>query len=175
MSLAEAGFAKGSERSVRKIGSVTSADVRQGELSEAKVIAEMMALLWPNGSPSEHQAEVEALIESGMNGAFPAAIFVAFDLDESLIGFLQVGLRSHADGCDATRPVGFIEGWFVREAYRGQGIGTKLMRAAEAWSRVQGCREMASDAIIENEASHRAHSALGFEIVDRCVHFRKGL
>jgi hypothetical protein len=33
---------------------------------------------------------------------------------------------------------------------------------------------MASDALIDNEA-HRAHEALGFEVVDRCVHFRKEL
>jgi hypothetical protein len=28
-------------------------------------------------------------------------------------------------------------------------------------------------ALLDNEASQRAHSALGFEVVDRCVHFRK--
>jgi aminoglycoside 6'-N-acetyltransferase I len=34
---------------------------------------------------------------------------------------------------------------------------------------------MASDALIENEESQRAHEALGFDVVDRCVHFRKRL
>ena len=49
------------------------------------------------------------------------------------------------------------------------------MRAAEDWSRERGCLEMASDALIENEESQRAHEALGFDVVDRCVHFRKRL
>jgi len=42
------------------------------------------------------------------------------------------------------------------------------MRSAEDWARAQGCLEMASDALINNEGSLRAHEALGFEIVDRC-------
>ena len=49
------------------------------------------------------------------------------------------------------------------------------MRSAEDWARAQGCLEMASDALIDNQASQRAHAALGFEVVDRCVNFRKAL
>jgi aminoglycoside 6'-N-acetyltransferase I len=55
------------------------------------------------------------------------------------------------------------------------GVGGELMRSAEDWARAQGCLEMASDALIDNEESQRAHEALGFDVVDRCVHFRKGL
>jgi aminoglycoside 6'-N-acetyltransferase I len=34
---------------------------------------------------------------------------------------------------------------------------------------------MASDALIDNRPSEDAHRALGFEVVDRCVHLRKDL
>jgi aminoglycoside 6'-N-acetyltransferase I len=34
---------------------------------------------------------------------------------------------------------------------------------------------MASDTWIDNELSQSCHEALGFEVVDRCVHYRKGL
>jgi len=94
---------------------------------------------------------------------------------EELLGFIEVGLRSHADGCDVRQPVGYVEGWFVREEMRGRGIGKELMRKAEDWSRTQNCREIASDALLDNVASQRAHAALGFEVVDRCVHYRKDL
>jgi aminoglycoside 6'-N-acetyltransferase I len=110
-----------------------------------------------------------------MCGTLPASVFVAEDEREDLLGFLDVGLRSHADGCDPERPVGFVEGWFVREEVRGQGIGKQLMEAAEEWARKHRCREMASDALIDNATSHLAHESLGFEVVDRCVHFRKAL
>jgi aminoglycoside 6'-N-acetyltransferase I len=71
--------------------------------------------------------------------------------------------------------VGFVEDWFVREQFRNRGMGRELMRAAEQWARARGCLDMASDAWIDHEGSQRAHEALGFEIADRCVHFRKAL
>ncbi len=49
------------------------------------------------------------------------------------------------------------------------------MRSAEDWARAQGCREMGSDSLIDNDGSLRAHQALGFEVVDRYVHFRESL
>jgi aminoglycoside 6'-N-acetyltransferase I len=49
------------------------------------------------------------------------------------------------------------------------------MGAAEDWARSKGCRETAPDALIDNQASQRAHAALGFEVVDRRVNFRKEL
>jgi aminoglycoside 6'-N-acetyltransferase I len=145
---------------------------RQGDEDE---IAWLCVQLWPDGSFAEHRGDIKDLIGRGMNGTLPGAIFVATLADEKVAGFIEVGLRSHADGCDVARPVGFVEGWFVREEMRGQGIGKQLMKGAEEWSRAQGCRELASDALADNAASLQAHSALGFEVVDRCVHFRKGL
>ncbi len=135
----------------------------------------MRELLWPDASFDEHLAELDKILSLGTAGMLPLAILVAQGESEELLGFLEVGQRSHADGCDPARPVGFVEGWFVHEAFRDRGIGKELMIAAEVWARAQGCIEMASDALIDNEGSVRAHSALGFEVVDRCVHFRKRL
>ena len=135
----------------------------------------MRELLWPESSMEEHRKELDSILRSRMNGTLPMTILVSQGEDDALTGFIEVGLRSHADGCDPARPVGFVEGWFVREASRKQGTGSALMRSAEAWARKQGCREMASDTWIDDERSLRTHRALGFEVVDRCVHFRKPL
>jgi aminoglycoside 6'-N-acetyltransferase I len=105
----------------------------------------------------------------------PLAILVAEAGDGMLVGFLEVGLRSHADGCDTRLRVGFVEGWFVEESHRMKGVGAQLMSAAEDWARSQGCAEMASDTWFDSGVSQRAHEALGFEVVDRCVHYRKSL
>ena len=123
----------------------------------------------------EHGRDLEKVLSSGTNGTLPMAILVSEDENGALTGFIEVGLRSHADGCDTKRPVGFIEGWFVAEPLRNRGVGRELMRAAEDWARAQGCVELASDALIDNELSLRAHEAMGFEVVDRCVHFKKEL
>ena len=87
---------------------------------------------------------------------------------------MEAAICPWAIGCEF-RPVGYIEGWYVVEDYRGHGVGKKLLAKAEDWARSHGCMEMASDAIIDNEVSQHVHEALGYEVVDRCVHYRKKL
>lgn len=149
--------------------------IRQAEPGDWSQLAVMRALLWPDGSEQEHLAELKAGQSNLGQSQFPIVTLVSEDEAGTLTGFLEVGLRSHADGCDTRQPVGFVEGWFVRAEHRGKGVGGNLMHAAEEWARAQGCREMASDALIDNAGSERAHYSLGFEIVDRCIHFRKPL
>jgi aminoglycoside 6'-N-acetyltransferase I len=149
--------------------------VRQAQISDQDEIAKMCALLWPDASVEEHSQALDLLLNSGMNGTLPAAIFVSCSDEGALTGFLQAGLRSHADGCDPAHPVGFVEGWFVYQPLRNRGIGKALMHAAEDWARRQGCVEMASDTWIDHTPSQKAHEALGFEVVDRCVNYRKRL
>ena len=138
-------------------------------------LAEMRALLWPESSYEEHLAELEAGPGALCQPNFPLEWLVAEDESGALTGFLEVGLRSHADGCDTRQPVGYVEGWFVREEFRGKGIGRALLQAAEEWARARGCIEMASDALIDNDLSLSAHTALGFKVTDRCVLFHKKL
>jgi aminoglycoside 6'-N-acetyltransferase I len=149
--------------------------VRQANRSNQNELAKMRALLWPEASTEEHRKDIESVLRFRMHGTLPMTILVSVDEGGALTGFIEVGLRSHADGCDPARPVGFVEGWFVHQASRKQGIGSALMRSAESWARKQGCQEMASDTWIDDETSLRSHQALGFEVVDRCVHFRKPL
>jgi len=149
--------------------------VRQADSSDAADIAAMCALLWPDASADEHRVEIELLLATGMCGTLPAVLFVALNDEQHAIGFLQVGLRSHADGCDPSHPVGFVEGWFVHESFRRRGAGTAMMHEAEEWARHLGCKEMASDTWIDETISLDAHEGVGFEVVDRCIHFRKQL
>ncbi len=131
--------------------------------------------LWPDLVPEENLCELRAILAGERIGTLPLVIFVAEGGDGVLLGFVEVGLRSHADGCDPRMPVGFLEGWFVREDHRRQGTGAKLVAAAESWARSQGSAEMASDTWVDNEESQHAHESIGFEAVDRCVHYRKVL
>jgi aminoglycoside 6'-N-acetyltransferase I len=148
--------------------------IRAAVVADRDAVVEMRVLLWPESSREEQAPEFDASMR-GVAGTLPLAILVSEDENGGLTGFLEVDLRSHADGCDVAQPVGYVEGWFIREEFRGRGIGAALMRAAEDWSRTHGCREIASDALIDNAVSQSAHEALGFEVVDRCVHYRKAI
>jgi aminoglycoside 6'-N-acetyltransferase I len=137
-------------------------------------VAGMCAALWPDGAVAHHRGELEAILRGTAGGAYPYRVFVADD-DGRVLGFVLAGMRSHADGCDPAKPVGYLEGWYVDAASRKQGIGRALIEAAEQWARAAGCAEMASDTWADNEGSQHAHAALGYEEVDRCVHYRKRL
>ena len=102
------------------------------------------------------------------------AVFIASSADGKLVAFIEAGLRAYGEGCE-TSPVGYIEAWYVDEHIRGQKLGREMIYAAEQWAREKGCREMASDTWLENEASIAAHLRLGYEEADRLVHFVKRL
>jgi aminoglycoside 6'-N-acetyltransferase I len=58
---------------------------------------------------------------------------------------------------------------------RRRGVGRALVEEAEAWARSKGCRQMASDAYIDNATSAESHARLGYREVERLVHFAKDL
>jgi len=103
-----------------------------------------------------------------------AEVFVVDRGDGTLAGFLEVGTRPYADGCD-TSPVAYLEAWYVDPDVRRQGHGQALLDAAERWARECGYREMASDTQLDNAVSQAAHRQAGYQEVDRVVQFRKGL
>jgi aminoglycoside 6'-N-acetyltransferase I len=147
--------------------------VRPATARDLDAIAALAHALWPEGTAAEHRQHARRVL-AGKASTMPMALFVA-EQDERVIGFVEVGLRSHADGCDERRPVGFLEGWMVEAAQRRRGVGRALVQAAEAWAAAQGCREMASDTWADHRSSERAHLALGYQVTDRCVNFRKAL
>lgn len=149
--------------------------VRLARPPDLRALALLLAALWPESPAEEHARELEHILAGKAPGKLPLVIFVAEDKDGSLVGFLECGLRSHADSCNPSHAVGYVEGWYVAEEFRRRGIGKSLLAAAEEWARGQGCLEMASDAVIDNVLSQNVHQRLGFEVVERSVLFRKAL
>lgn len=142
--------------------------VRRAEPGDWSEWLALRQVLWPETTAAEHEREMQLYLSTP-----ELAVFVAEE-NERLLGFLEASLRPYAEGC-ATSPVGYIEGWFVRPEKQRQGIGRALVQAAEAWATQKGCKEMASDCLLTNLDSFRAHLALGYEEVERVICFRKTL
>lgn len=131
----------------------------------------MRAALWPDGTRAEHTGDVASFFFEEN----PAThCLLAVDSNDQPIGFVELSIRSYAEGCDTDR-VGYLEGWYVVPAWRQQGIGRALVIASETWARQCGCTEFASDTPLSNRRSRQAHLALGFTEVERVVCFRKRL
>ena len=155
--------------------SVGELRVRPARIDDLQDVSEMCHRLWPDSTAAEHAREMQTVLLGKSRGTLPEIVFVSEDVDGRITGFVEAGLRSHAESCNPAHPVGYIEGWYVAPEHRRRKIGTRLIQAAEEWARSQRCVEMASDAWLGNIESQQAHQALGFEEVDRCVHYRKRL
>ena len=103
------------------------------------------------------------------------ANFLAYSAASDAIGLAEVSVRSDYVNGTETSPVAFLEGLYVVPLARRKGIGAALVAAACDWGRSAGCREIASDALLDNSTSYVVHRALGFEETERVVYFRRKL
>ena len=127
--------------------------------------------LWPDASADEHRGYMAVSL------AQPERFLqlMMYDEKHQPIGFIEGSIRSDYVNGTETSPVGFVEGVYVVPAMRRKGIARALFAAIGDWAQARGCRELASDALLENEASQRAHRALGFKETERVVYFSKWL
>jgi aminoglycoside 6'-N-acetyltransferase I len=148
---------------------MTEITIRRARKEDKPDWLRMRLSLWVEGTARDFSEDIDVLLESG-----DEPVFIAVRSDGRPGGFLEGGVRKYADGCESS-PVGYIEGWYVDEDLRRQGVGGMLIRAMEDWARTRGLQEMASDTWLENEASIAAHLKLGYEEQERLVHFSKKL
>jgi aminoglycoside 6'-N-acetyltransferase I len=143
--------------------------IRRATLEDKSDWLRMRLLLWIYSTAPEIEPELDTILTDPGQ-----AVFIASAPDGRRVGFVEAATRNYGEGCK-TSPVGYIEGWYVDEDLRGLGIGRRLVETAEEWARQKGYQEMASDTWLENDASIYAHLKMGYEEVERLVHFVKRL
>jgi aminoglycoside 6'-N-acetyltransferase I len=125
--------------------------------------------LWPD------TPEAEQL--SGMADALTRRHYVRLAVTASgtVVGFVEASKRvDYVNGTNSS-PVAFLEGLYVAQSSRRQGVARALVESVVKWALAEGCSELASDSLLENTAAHASHCALGFEETERVVYFRRAL
>ena len=144
-------------------------EIRQAEKKELPVLAALACQLWPHHTAAEIEDEFGEIV-----GSPNAAVYLAFAAGKA-IGFAQCQLRTdYVEGTDSS-PVGYLEGIYVAEGFRKQGIAKVLLAACEAWAKTKGCAEFASDCELTNVGSLRFHLNVGFTEANRIICFTKKL
>ena len=87
---------------------ISGVHIRLAQPSDCTQLARLRKALWPDSSIEEHTLELSLILEGKASLTMPAINLVAEATDGKVVGFLDVGLRSHADGCDLSHPAGFI-------------------------------------------------------------------
>lgn len=139
------------------------------KISEENISAlvSLMLELWPS---CEYEEELENAQE--ILGKDTQTVFLV-KFDGAYLGFIYLSLRfEYVEGTNS-QPVAYVEGIYLKPAFRRQGIGRQLLKKAEQWAQAKGCTEMASDTELHNQGSIDFHRGAGFEEVNRIVCFRK--
>ena len=143
--------------------------IQKAESKDLYILSKLACQLWPDHTVEEMQIEFAEII------AKPDAAFFLAYIDETAIGFAQCQLRyDYVEGTDSS-PVGYLEGIYVAEEYRKQGVAKELLTACESWAKEKGCTEFASDCELDNVQSLQFHLNVGFEEANRIICFTKKL
>ena len=138
-------------------------------LNYEAALAKLMCELWPESRTEEEQAYLLSIRQSEVD-----AFFLLMD-DEGPQGFIQLKVRSDYVEVAQTSPIAYVEGLYVRTAFRRKGWAAKLIQQAESWAKEKGLNQLASDTEISNLSSINFHTQAGFTEANRIVCFIKDL
>ena len=142
----------------------TDITVRPAEAADASAIASLCGQL---GYPSTAEDIERRLAETA--GDPDAAVLVADSCYDSVIGWVHVRAL-HLITRDVCAEIG---GLVVDEARRGRGIGTRLMAAAEEWSRRRGLGTLRLRSNVVRDEAHAFYRVQGFTSSKTSVLFTK--
>ncbi|MBQ6290470.1 MAG: GNAT family N-acetyltransferase [Clostridia bacterium] len=141
----------------------TPKEVERAVAGDEETVALLACELWPHHTLEEMKEEFKTHIADE-----EAAVFLCRKKDGA-VGFAHCQLRhDYVEGTESS-PVGYLEGIYVKETDRGEGIARKLLTACEDWAGEKGCAEFASDCEVTNTVSQHFHEAVGFEEANRLV------
>jgi GNAT superfamily N-acetyltransferase len=132
--------------------------LRSAEPADAARLAELSAQLGYAATATDMVRRLTLLA-----GDDHSAVFVAESDVEGIVGWLHVGRRQGL----LTEPDAEIHALVVDERRRGAGVGSALVRAAEAWARERGCASLRVRCNVIRTAAHAFYRSLGFNCSKR--------
>lgn len=136
---------------------------------QARDAAELALALWPDNDIASLASEITELVSD------PSALVALYYSDKALSGLAICQLRHDYVEGTSSSPVGYLEGVYVKDDFRGRGIAAQLLSYCEGWAKKEGCAEFASDCQIDNTDSLLFHKAAGFKEAGRIICFCKKL
>jgi aminoglycoside 6'-N-acetyltransferase I len=142
--------------------------IREIRKSDREMWLGMYRKLFAQYSDEALLAEIDRVFKSGKRSAYVA------EADGVPAGFAEYSLRDYANGCNS-QPVPFLEGIWISEDFRSQGIAKALVQYLEVKAKMAGFKEFGSDVEISNYPSQLMHERLGFEQTEKVIFYRKVL
>jgi aminoglycoside 6'-N-acetyltransferase I len=136
---------------------------------DLETVTALLNKLYKHSSYRELLQENELLISSATDAIFFANTY------EAPVGVAHVSIRTDCVSGTNSGNVGFLEGVYVEPKHRKNGIAKQLVAICENWAVGKGCREFASDCMLDNTDSYKFHIAIGFREAQRLICFVKDI
>jgi len=138
-------------------------------------MTDLLFLLYNDEGQAPDLSRKELLAENEqMLSDITQIFFLAFD-GEKAVGVTHGSLRREYVNGANDELKGYLEAIYVLPEYRKNGIAAELDRIIGRWVARNGCREMASDCLLENTNSYNFHRKIGYEETERNIFFLKAL
>ncbi|NLV89772.1 MAG: GNAT family N-acetyltransferase [Tissierellia bacterium] len=141
----------------------------KAEVTHLDELTSMAIDLWPDNDFEELKEEIIHLMANGKN------VFLLSIIDENIVGFIHMSIRTDYVEGSSTSPVAYVEGIYVKPDYRYKGIGKQLLARGEEWAKSKACKEIASDILYDNTDSYNFHTKVGFKEANRLICFIKDI
>lgn len=128
--------------------------IRPARAADAPTLAALLSHLgYPNNAANELPARLATLERNG------DAVLVAESDDGAVVGMAALHLMTVFH---FSRPLGYITAFVTDPTVRRQGIGKKLLAAAEEWARSHNCYRLALTSAEHRKDAHAFYPASGF-------------
>lgn len=132
--------------------------IRPTQPSDLPAIAALLGELGYPVSVDDLPSRLERLQQDGHSAAYVATC------DPDVVGLATV----HSFGLvHAATPVALLTSLVVAESARGQGVGRRLVDAAETWAREKGCARIIVTTAEHRSGAHAFYQSLGWEYTGR--------
>jgi len=140
--------------------------IREAEIADAAVIAQLSGELGYPSSPAQTVTRLLSILDSPDH-----KVFVATNREGSVHGWIHVFVSQYLE----SDPFAELGGLVVSTRWRARGIGKKLMAAAEDWVVSKGIRTMKIRSRSSRVEAHAFYESLGYAVTKTQHVFEKAL
>ena len=137
--------------------------IRQAGDADADFVAGFVESLLEHGSPAWDSTVAlapgfrQVLLDAVRNQGSRSIVLIA-EVNETRVGFISLKVVDAIGGAQRAH----VADLAVTESARRQGVGSKLMQAAEIWGRERGLRTLSLDVWACNEPALRFYASGGY-------------
>lgn len=135
-----------------------------GDRAAVNAIAAQVHALHIAWRPDIYCQSNEMYPEKRFQAAVSAQQLYVARLDGNVVGYVVLKICDFNWPGVVRRKVMFVDEFGVHEAYRGKGIGTKMMEDVHALAQASGCTDLQLGVYPQNEGAVRFYESFGFTI-----------